>query len=253
MITRAVDFKADGITIRGGLYIPGSKGRYATVCVCHGIPSGKPPDPGDGGYPALAERLCREGLAAFIFNFRGTGKSGGNLDMRGWAEDLETAIDYLWRAPEVDKSRLSMLGFSGGAAVAVYVAARDRRVSYLALCACPAVFTLITRDGAQSVISHFRSIGVIRDAAFPPSAEEWLDGFKLVSPVDYIAGIAPRALLIVHGSDDKVVDVSHARRLYDRAGEPKQLIIIDGAGHRLRLDERAMAPVIQWLKSCCRG
>ena len=64
-----------------------------------------------------------------------------------------------------------------------------------------------------------------------------------------MAEIAPRPLLLVHGSEDEVVDVSHAHKLYDRAGETKQIIIIDGAGHRLRQDDRAMAIVIDWLKS----
>ena len=94
MDTRAVLLETDGIKLAGQLYLPSAtdEAPYPTVCVCHGIPSGKPPDPNDGGYPALAERICREGLAAFIFNFRGTGASGGNLDMLGWTRDLEAAI-----------------------------------------------------------------------------------------------------------------------------------------------------------------
>jgi fermentation-respiration switch protein FrsA (DUF1100 family) len=56
----------------------------------------------------------------------------------------------------------------------------------------------------------------------------------------------------VHGSKDELVEVSHARWLYDKAREPKQIIIIDGAGHRLRQNNRAMAIVIAWLKSCAQ-
>ena len=90
---------------------------------------------------------------------------------------------------------------------------------------------------------------MIRDKDFPHSAEEWLSGFRLVSPIRYVAGIAPRPLLLVHGSQDETVEVSHAHKLYDRAGEPKQLIVVDGAGHRLRQNNRAVATVIDWLKS----
>ncbi|MFB0559588.1 MAG: alpha/beta hydrolase, partial [Dehalococcoidales bacterium] len=210
------------------------------------------PDPSDRGYPLLAERICRLGFAVFIFNFRGTGASGGNLDILGWTRDLKAAIDYLCTLPEVDRSRLSLLGFSGGAAVSVYVASQDKRVSSVVTCACPAEFTFfINADEPQSIIDidRFRSIGIIRDESFPQSIEEWLSGFRLVSPIRYVAGIAPRPLLLVHGSKDELVEVSHAHRLYGSAGEPKQIIIIDGAGHRLRHDDRAMAIVIDWLKS----
>ncbi len=254
MISNIVTLEVEGLKIVGQLYLPGGDDQtpYHTVCVCHGIPSGNPPDPSDGGYPLLAERICHEGLVVFIFNFRGTGVSGGNLDMLGWARDLKAAIDYLCTLPEVDRSHLSLLGFSGGAAVSIHVASRDTRISSVVACACPAEFTFLTNIGnPSSVIDRFYRIGVIRDKDFPPSVEEWINGFGLISPIKYIAGIAPRPLLLVHGNNDETVDVSHAYKLYARAREPKQIIIVDGAGHRLRQDDRAMAIVIDWLKSQC--
>jgi len=249
MHTKVVTLTVDGLNITGQLYLPPGRVPYPTVCVCHGIPASIP-DPSDRGYALLAEQICRQGFAVLIFNFRGTGDSGGNLDILGWTRDLKAAIDYLCSLPEVDKSHLSLLGFSGGAAVSIYVAAQDNRVSSVVACACPAAFTFFTQvDKPQSVIDHFRSIGAIRDDDFPPSAEEWLGGFKLVSPIDYVAGISPRPLLLVHGSEDETVDIRYAYKLYDRAGEPKQLEIVDGAQHRLRQNGRAMAIVLDWLES----
>jgi fermentation-respiration switch protein FrsA (DUF1100 family) len=238
----------DGFNIVGQLYLPSGDTPYHTVCVCHGIPAGVS-DPTDRGYASLAEYLCSNSLAVLIFNFRGSGASGGNLDMLGWARDLKAAIDYLYALPEVDKSRLSLLGFSGGAAVSVYATAKDRRIASVAACACPAEFKQWTRGEPSSLVEHFREIGTIRDSDFPLSPEKWLDGFKIVKPIDYIARISPRPLLLVHGSQDETVSVSDAHRLYARAGEPKRLVIIEGAGHRLRRDERAMAVVLDWLKT----
>ena len=253
MIRKIVALEVDGLEIAGQLYLPSGKIPYHTVCLCHGIPA-RIPDPSDRGYPVLAERICRQGLAVLIFNFRGTGASGGNLDIVGWTRDLKAAIDYLSALPEVDKSHLSLLGFSGGAAVSVYVASQDKRVSSVVTCACPAEFTFFTEvDKPQSIIDHFRSIGAIRDKSFPHSAEEWLNGFKLISPIKYVAGIAPRPLLLVHGNRDETVEVGQAYKLYDRAGEPKQIVIVDGAEHRLRQNDRAMATVIDWLKSQCQS
>jgi dipeptidyl aminopeptidase/acylaminoacyl peptidase len=248
MKQKEVILQVDGLRIAGQLYLPGESkaGLYPAVCLCHGIPAGRP-DPSDRGYPLLAERICGQGFAVFIFNFRGTGASEGNLDLMSWTRDLVAAIDFLDGVPEVDKSRRSVLGFSGGAAVSVYVAAKDTRIVGVVACACPAEFSMMSNP--QAAIEHFRSIGVIRDPDFPHSVEEWISGFRLVSPLDYVAAVAPRPILLVHGSSDEVVAVSQAHRLYARAQEPKQIVIIDGAGHRLRQDERAMALVIDWLKS----
>jgi fermentation-respiration switch protein FrsA (DUF1100 family) len=243
-----VNLEVDNINIAGQLYLPEGDRPYQTVCTCHGIPAGIP-DPNDKGYASLAEYLCSNGLAVLIFNFRGTGASGGNLDILGWTRDLEAMIDYLCALDEVDKSRLSLLGFSGGAAVAVYVAANDERVMAVVSGACPAEFGLWTRSGPNSLIEHFRDIGAIRDNNFPPSPRQWLDGFKIIKPIDYIAQISPHPLLLVHGSGDETVSVDDAYRLYAQAGEPKKLAIVEGAGHRLRHDEGAMAIVLDWLKS----
>ena len=251
-MVKQIVLDVEGIAISGQLYLPDSQAPYPTVCVCHGIPD-RIHDPNDKGYPLLAERICRQGFAVLIFNFRGTGPSGGNFDILGWTRDLKAVIDYLWTLPEVDKSHLSLLGYSGGAAVSIYVAAQDTRISCVAVCACPAEFTFVTEVGEpQAVVDHFRSIGTIRDENFPSSAEEWLNNFRLVRPIEYVAGINPRPLLLVHGSQDETVAVSHAHRLYDTAGEPKRLIIIDGAGHALRQEDRATAVVIDWLKSLCQ-
>jgi dipeptidyl aminopeptidase/acylaminoacyl peptidase len=249
MRTELVTLEVDGVVIVGQLYLPSGDMPYPTVCVCHGIPAGIP-DPSDRGYPLLAEQICCQGFAVLIFNFRGTGDSGGNLDMLGWTRDLKAALDYLYALPEVDRSRLYLLGFSGGAAVSVCVAAQDTRVSSVVACACPAEFTFFTKsDKPQSLIDHFRSIGAIRDDDFTYSVQEWLNSFKRVRPIDYVAQISPRPLLLVHGSRDETVDISHAHRLYAQAGEPKRFVIVDGAGHRLRQNSEAMAIVVGWFKA----
>ena len=219
---RTINLKVDGLNISGQLLTPDelTNPPYYTVCICHGVPSGKT-DPTDGGYPLLAGKVCDQGFAVFIFNFRGAGTSEGNFDMLGWTKDLQIAIDYLWSLPQVDKSRLSLLGFSAGAAVSVYVAARERRVSSVVACACPADFASITRaENPWNSVEHFRSVGIIKDKGFPESIETWLNDFEIVTPLNSVAKIAPRPLLLVHSREDKVVPVDHAQRLYQKAGEP---------------------------------
>ena len=227
MIKKDVVLMVDGIDIAGRLYIPGNDIPYPTVCICHGIPSGTT-DPGDGGYPVLAERICREGFTTFIFNFRGSRNSGGNFDIDGWIRDLQGVIDYLWNQPEVERRRLVLLGYSAGAAVSIHVASQDKRIYAVASCAGPAELTFIAKE-PQQLIQYFRSIGIIRDAEFPSSVETWLEGFRTVNGIRDVSKLAPRPLLLVHGTQDDLVDVDNAHRLYS-TGEPKQLVLIEGAG-----------------------
>ena len=146
MEVRPVNWKVDDIVIFGELRLPEGAARSPALCICHGIPSGKPADPNDKGYPDLADRFCRAGFVTLIFNFRGTGPSGGNFDMMGWVHDVQGAIDYLHSCPQVDQSCIYLMGFSGGAAASVYVTAHDARVARLVLCACPAEFRRIVTE-----------------------------------------------------------------------------------------------------------
>jgi len=242
---------ADGLGLAGELYTPSKDEVHPALCICHGIPAG-PPDPGDRGYALLAQRFCRAGFITLIFNFRGTGKSEGNLDILGWSRDLEAALGFLHNLKIVNKKHVCLLGFSGGAAVAIYAAARDPGVSLVATCACPADFrSLAQRETPAQTIERFRQIGAIRDESFPPSVEEWEGGFEAVAPIDWIDRISPRPLLLVHGDADELIPLEHACRLYGKAREPKELKIIPAAGHRMRLEEAAMAFVLDWLKARC--
>ncbi|MBM3149555.1 MAG: alpha/beta fold hydrolase, partial [Chloroflexi bacterium] len=246
---RDITIQIDGLKLPAAIFSPKTNRPSPALCLCHGIPAGKY-NPTEEGYPALAQRFCDAGFVTMIFNFRGTGLADGNLDMAGWIRDLQAAIDLLHNLDEVDKGRLCLLGSSAGAAVSVYVAAHDPRVSAVATFACPADFTFFAgKQQAESLIDHFRSIGLIKDPTFPSAVEKWLEGFAEVSPIRWVDRLAPRPLLLLHGNKDDIVPLENAYKLYERAGEPKELIVLPEASHRLRLEPKALDIALDWLKA----
>jgi dipeptidyl aminopeptidase/acylaminoacyl peptidase len=246
-----VRLQSDGLELAGELYVPSGGEVHPALCICHGIPS-VPPDPTHKGYTLLAQRFCNAGFVTLIFNFRGTGRSQGNLDILGWTRDLHAALDFLYNLNAVDKTRFCLLGFSGGAAVSVYAAAHDPRVSLVVTCACPADFRSFSqRETPPETIQRFRQIGAIKDENFPQSIEEWQKGFETVTPIKWIDKISPCPLLLVHGDADELIPLEHAQKLYQKAKEPKELKIIPGARHKMRLEKAAMDVVLDWLKARC--
>jgi len=251
METKEIRLNSSGLKLAGELFIPSKDKIHPALCICHGIPA-TPPDPTDKGYTLLAQHFCQAGFATLIFNFRGTGRSKGNLDILGWSRDLQAALDFLDSQNEVDIARFCLLGFSGGAAVSVYAAAHDPRISLVATCACPADFRSLTqRETTLDTIQQFRQIGAIRDKDFPLSIEEWERGFETVTPINWIDKISPRPLLLVHGDADELIPLEHAHKLYQKAKEPKELKIVAGAKHRMRLEPAAMDFVMDWIKARC--
>lgn len=237
----------DGLKLPASIFVPETSPSPA-LCLCHGIPAGTY-NPADEGYSALAQRFASAGFVTMIFNFRGAGEAEGNLEMAGWARDLQAAIDHLYNLKETNTSNLFLAGSSAGAAIGVYAAAHNTRVTALVTFACPADFSFLANEQqAMSSIDHFRSIGLIKDPTFPPSLDTWLQGFSEVSPIRWVNRISPRPLLLLHGDQDDIVPLEHAQRLLERAGEPKQLLILNGAGHRLRVEERAISTALEWLR-----
>ena len=87
---------------------------------------------------------------------------------------------------------------------------------------------------------------MIADPSFPPAFDGWARELKEVRAVAFAPRMSPRPLMVLHGSDDDLVPVFDARVLVDAHGEA-ELRIMNGAGHRLRHDPRAVAILLGWL------
>lgn len=249
MNVEKISWKSNGLKIMGELYVPTDRSQpYPALALCHGIPA-KVKGLDDRGYALLAERFSGEGFFVLIFNFRGAGLSEGDFDILGWARDLEGVLDYLALRPEVDQKRIFLMGFSGGAAVSIYVAAHRKEITALVSCASPAEFRdLTTGKGREDFLAHARDVGIIKNPNFPASLTDWKKGFQTVKPLAWINRIPPRRLLIIHGTADDVVNVTHARNLYEKVKGKAEFFLVEGGGHRLRVEERAMKKAIEWLK-----
>ena len=240
-------FTSGGIGIAGHLARPNIAAgtQVPGLLITHGFPHMN-----QGGrlsarsFPELAERIATEmGWVVLTFTFRGCGESEGDFSLRGWLDDLLAAARFL---REVDAVRgVWAAGFGTGGALSVCAAAADPEIRGVAAVAAPADFD----DWAshpRRLLQHARDTGIIRSAAFPPAFDAWAREIRDVRAVAAIPKVAPRSVLLLHGSDDDVVPVFDARVLADAHGE-SDLRIIDGGGHQLRHDPRAVAVLLGWL------
>ncbi len=247
---RALRIDSGGIRLGGFLALPEPSaatgaGRRGLV-LCHGFPVNRKPSPSSGqGYQELAERVAAEaGWAVLSFNFRGTGQSEGDFSLGGWLADLKAAIDALLAVPEVEAAWLC--GFAAGGALAVCAAGEDARVRGVVTFAAPADFGDRASD-ARRFVAQARSVGVIRDPAFPSDLDAWARELREIRPLSLIGKIPPRPVMLVHGANDEVVPLLDARALADAADGEVELRVLAGAGHRLRHDPRAVALLLGWL------
>ena len=219
--------------------------RFPCVIMCHGFPIG-PLDARQSAltFPQLMDRIASElGWAAMTFTFRGCGSSEGDFSMQGWVDDLRAAIDHMERT--VNPDGIWLVGTNTGGSLALCTAADDPRVRGCALLGPRADFD----DWAaqpRRFLEHAREIGAIRRPSFPPSFDEWSRELRRFRPIDAARRFAPRPLMVMHGEEDESVPVADSRVLAEAHGNAETRII-DGAGHRLRHDPRAVAVLFGWL------
>lgn len=236
---------ACGETISHALYLPaGGQPPFPTVILSHGF--GGCYDPITAPY---ARYLSQQGFAALAFNFRVEGKQDMlNTSVLTEAATLHAVIEQVKALPEVDPSRLYLMGESQGGFVSAHVASERNDVQGLVLL-YPAF--VLQYDAWHR---HPEVGGAAFDPVwFDPGS---LDLSKITAPRDVIEALGievsticsvdalrfniyremrsfPRPVLIVHGTADPVVPLSYSERAVDpKTGFPHaQLITIPGAGH----------------------
>ncbi|MGH9275493.1 MAG: alpha/beta hydrolase [Acidimicrobiales bacterium] len=219
--------------------------KVPAVLLAHGYPSDvNARAVAASALPELADRIASEmGWIAMALAFRGCGDSEGSFSLRGWLDDLLAGVAHL--EAEEPVSGVWLVGFGTGGSLAICAAAVREQIRGVAVLGAPADFD----DWAshpRRLLEHAREVGMIRESTFPVAFDAWSRELRDLRAVADAPRLAPRPLLVVHGSDDDLVPVFDARVLVDAHGDA-ELRIVAGAGHRLRHDPRAIAVLLGWL------
>jgi fermentation-respiration switch protein FrsA (DUF1100 family) len=80
----------------------------------------------------------------------------------------------------------------------------------------------------------------------PLALEAWLAASDLRNAVERLAG---RPLILLHAEGDEEIPSDWSAELYERAGEPRKLILAPGGDHRsLQHDPELQAVALRWLE-----
>ena len=233
------------LTLAGHFARPSGSGAAPSLVLCHDFPTPPRGSLASGlTFPELADRIARDtGWAVLTFNFRGTGGSEGDFSVGGWLADLRGGVDLL--EARADVLGVWLVGTGVGGSLALATAANDPRVRGVATLGAQASLRDWARDSGR-FLSHCRRMGVIRTAGYPSDTSSWVREIARIDAPRSAGRLAPRPLLVLHGSDDNVVPVDDARAIAEAHGSA-ELKIVQMAGRRLRHDPRAVASLLGWL------
>lgn len=246
--TTDVRFRSGDLLIGGTVYAlsPPAGLRPAVVMVHGGTRRGRRL----ALYTVAARKLAARGYIVLTIDFRGFGDSErprrfenpADLD---FVQDVAAAVDHLVTNRDVDPGRISAVGHSFGAGVAVAAALRDRRISR-AVSISPGRNTAKRFFGPGAPDPNYPSRRMSRDmgvdppiprALFDPHLKAYVAEAILDHPVH------PPVLLVDGGAED-ADDLAFLADVAARMTVPKGYVTIAGADHYFgtRPDQDGSAP-----------
>lgn len=141
-VVETMEVASRGATIRGELHLPEGPGPFPAVVIVPGSAGSQPVtrDSQFGLYRAAADRFVASGIAAVVYDRRGSGASSGNRREALLVDHAEDVIAIQRRLAMHEKIRADatgLWGISAGTWVAGLAAAREP-VAFLVLVSAPA-------------------------------------------------------------------------------------------------------------------
>jgi len=195
-----------------------------TVLYLHGVSESR-----IAGLP-MARRLYDRGFNVILYDSRRHGESGGTFCTYGFYEkhDASTVINTVLARPDFHPGNIGVFGNSMGAAVAIQLAALDPRIRAVVAESGFSTLRKVFDDYQKRMIKlpwhYLRNIVIKRSeviAHFKASA---------VSPLEAVKDVHV-PLFILHGTADDRITYTYSTMVFQRANEPKELWLIEGASH----------------------
>lgn len=178
---------------------------------------------------SLVPALHQAGYHVLLFSYRGhalsDGKRGAFTYGDAESRDLDAAVRFLRETGRADQ--IALVGHSVGAVSAILSAARNPLVGAVVAVAPFTCVSDVWYTSRPELVPSF----VLDWALWVAEKRRGFDR-EQICPIKVIDRIAPRPLLIVHGTEDQRITKSQVSRLFSAALEPKTLWLVEGANHR---------------------
>lgn len=213
-----VAFRVDDLTLKGFLHLP-SKLPSPVVIGSHGMLS----DSSSPKQVTLGRQLAGAGAAFLRFDHRGCGRSGGVFrevtTLAARCRDLLAAEDFLQSNFDL-LPELALFGSSLGGTTCIAAAPKVRTRLHAMVCLAAPVRSRPVIDAVKS------------DGKVSPSDVDLLEQRLFFDVGPQLPSL--HDILVVHGENDEIVPLDHAREIYRCAWGDKKLIIQAAGDHRMR-------------------
>jgi uncharacterized protein len=162
------------------------------------------------GWKFVAGDFTAWGYGVLIIDYRGYGKSSGEISEKGFYNDAEAACDFLIQDKKVSPDNIIVYGRSVGSGVAVELASK-RSFKGLVL---EAPYTSLPVLANEKLPFFFPSLYL----------KYRFDNIRKINNVK-------SPVIFIHGTKDTLIPPSHSERLFDEFKGKKKMILVTGGSH----------------------
>ncbi len=212
------------------LWLPADgDGPWPGIVVLHGAGSRKE------NHADFGRAASGYGWAALTFDQRGHGESEDEMSPAAF-NDIGRMARLLTEADGVDPTRICLRGSSMGGFLAIHAAATTDSIAG-AVAICPAA-----EDGLRRALKR----GELEMRADADSLDAWLAEHDVRDAVELMGS---KPLLLIHARGDETIPYTWSEELFERAAEPRKLIVLPGGHHRsAQHDAELHGVALRWLE-----
>ena len=229
------------------LVVPPGKGKFAGVIFMH-------PRPGSRNtFLSEALSLARADAVSLLIDapFSRSGESKRDFDPTVTKAnddrdiyiqtivDLRRGVDLLLSRSDIDPKRIGFIGHSYGAHTGAILAGVEKRIKAFVIMAGSPSLTEFLRT------STIPAIAETRNTLTKEQQENYFNTLASVDPINYIGHVAPSALFLQFGKNDRYPTEEKAT-LYAKAASDPKLVKTYDAGHEL--NDEARRDRAEWLR-----
>lgn len=240
----------------GILHRPCQPGPVPAVLICSGYAGNK------AGkfrlFVRLAEELVKQGIAVLRFDYRGSGDSEGDLQeitVESKVSDTLMCLDFLANDPQIDPSRIGLLGRSMGGAISILAAKKFSKIKSLALWAPvfdSSPWKPLWDSFKSNQLNSNQKLEILQLPLGVPNPR-FLQQFFQVQTREELNALKELPLLHIEAAKDEVVKHSHGEAYrVAREGLPTRYIQLMNSDHDFsNAEDQAMAikETSQWFST----
>lgn len=197
----------------------------------------------------FVRRAVADGFIVFVPHYIGTFESYGSFDIKNAVQTITKTATFVSRGMSENRLKgstvnwtartITLVGWSFGGSIALVAGAKSKEVDNIIAVSAPTDYKTHAKTYSEENLDGLSKVMTLIypntwRIKCPEIWAEFLKGSLDLNAIDYVEQLNGKAVLLIHGLNDKTVNFRRSESLYEKLSKDKfykKLLLVKGAGH----------------------